>query len=198
MNSLPPDHVHPLTLAQWHAWLAANHASSKGVWLVSFKKATGQPRIEYEQAVEEALCWGWIDSVARAVDDQRSMAWYSPRKKGSGWARTNKERLVRLEAEGRIQPAGRAIIDAAHADGSWTKLDDVENRTIPADLEAELGRYPLAAGHFEAFPSGEKRRILEWIAMAKTASTRAKRIEETARLAQDNVRANLWRPKEKT
>jgi len=195
--SLPDDAFHPLNLAEWHDWLAAHHSASTGVWLVTFKKATGQPRLEYEHAVEEALCWGWIDSVSRGLDDHRSMLWFGPRKKGSGWARTNKERLVRLEAEGRLQPAGLAVIAAAQADGSWTKLDEVENRVVPPDLQAEFALYPDAARWFAAFPPGEQRRILEWIAQAKTAPTRQKRIAETARLAQTNVRANLWIPKEK-
>jgi uncharacterized protein YdeI (YjbR/CyaY-like superfamily) len=190
------ERFHPLSLEDWRSWLADHHATSRGVWLVTFKKATGQARIEYEHAVEEALCWGWIDSVSRGLDDQRGMLWYSPRKKDSGWSRSNKERLVRLEAEGRIQPAGRAVLDAAKADGSWTKLDDVENRTVPDDLAAEFARYPDAARWFAGFPAGERRRILEWIAQAKTAPTRQKRIDETARLAQDNVRANLWKKKE--
>lgn len=196
MTDLPADAFHPLTLGDWRTWFETHHAGSKGVWLVTYKKATGKPRIDYDEAVAEALCWGWIDSVTRSLDAERAMLRYSPRKKGSGWSRSNKERLVRLEAEGRIQPAGRAVIDAAQADGSWTKLDEVENRMVPPDLAAEFAHHPDAARFFDAFPPGEKRRILEWIVQAKTPATRAKRIEETARLAQDNVRANLWKPKE--
>jgi len=193
MSDLPPDAIHPLTLAEWHDWLAANSATSKGVWLATYKKATGRPRIEYEHAVEEALCWGWIDSVARGLDDQRSLLRFSPRKKGSGWARTNKVRLERLIAENRVSPAALEAIEAAQRDGSWTKLDEVENRTVPDDLRDELGKYPDAGKYFDAFPPGEKRRILEWIVQAKTPETRAKRIVETAAQAQINVRANLWK-----
>jgi len=197
VTPLPDDAVQPLTLEAWRDWLRDNHAASKGVWLATYKKATGQPRIDYEVAVEEALCWGWIDSVSRRHDDDVGLLWFSPRKKGSGWARTNKDRLVRLEAQGRLQPSGRAVIDAAKADGSWTKLDGVEDRVVPDDLAAEFARYPDAGRWFEGFPAGERRRILEWIVQAKTEPTRRRRIEETARLAQDNVRANLWKPKEK-
>lgn len=198
MNPLPEDSVHPLTLEDWRTWLSEHHSSSSGIWLATYKKATGKPRLAYEEAVEEALCWGWIDSVTRAHDAEVGLLRFTPRKPRSGWSRTNKDRLVRLEAQGRIQPAGRAVIEAAVADGSWSKLDDVENRTVPDDLRAAFDRYPGAEAHFEAFPSGEKRRILEWIVQAKTDPTRQKRIEETARLAQINQRANLWKPKETT
>ena len=197
MSDSPPPFFHPISLADWRAWLAENYASSKGVWLVTYKKATGLPRVEYDHAVEEALCWGWIDSVTKGLDDQKSALYYSPRKKGSGWSRINKERLVGLERDGRIQPPGRAVLDAAKADGSWTKLDEVELGVIPADLAAEFTLYPFAAERFAAFPWSARRGILEWIVQAKTPPTRKKRIEETARLAQDNLRANVWKPKEK-
>lgn len=196
MTDLPPDAYHPLGLSDWHDWLAAHHRTSKGVWLVTFKKATGQPRIDYEDAVSEALCWGWIDSVSRRLDDARGLLWFSPRNRGSGWSRTNKARLESLVAAGRLTAFALEGIEAAKADGSWTKLDDVENRVVPPDLVAEFDRYPDAARWFDGFPSGEKRRILEWIVQAKTPETRGKRIAETARLAQENIRANLWKKKE--
>ena len=108
--------VHPLSLGEWRDWLAEHHASARGVWLVVFKKATGQPRVEYDAAVAEALCWGWIDSVTRGLDEQRSMYYFSPRKKGSGWSRSNKLRLEVLMAEGRMQSPGLALVEAAKAD----------------------------------------------------------------------------------
>jgi uncharacterized protein YdeI (YjbR/CyaY-like superfamily) len=189
--------VHPLSLEDWRAWLTENHGVSTGCWLATFKKATGQPRVEYDDAVAEALCWGWIDSVTRSLDEQRSLLYYSPRKKGSGWSRTNKLRLEVLIPAGRMQPAGMALVEAAKADGSWSKLDDVELGVVPADLASEFARYPLAAERFAAFPWSVRRGILEWIVQAKTPATRAKRIEETARLSQDNIRAAQWSPKEK-
>lgn len=196
MIDLPANAFHPLDWEEWHGWLADHHGTSKGVWLVTFKKATGRPRIDYDDAVAEALCWGWIDSVSRRLDDDRGMLWFSPRKKGSGWSRTNKTRLEALIAEGRVSPGALEGIAVAKADGSWTKLDGVEDRVVPPDLAVEFDRYPDAARLFDGFPPGEKRRILEWIVQAKTPGTRGKRIAETARLAQDNVRANLWKKKE--
>lgn len=184
--------VHPSSRAEWRAWLEENHTRGEGVWFVSYKKVTGKPRIEYEEAVEEALCFGWIDSKAGTVDDERSRLWMSPRKPKTGWSKPNKERVERLIAAGRMAPAGLAKIEAAKEDGSWTALDAVEALEVPPDLAEALARFPAAANYFEAFPRSVKRNILEWIGNAKTAGTRAKRIDETARLAADNVRANQW------
>jgi len=187
--------VHAETLEEWRDWLLAHHATEAGAWLVSWKAPTGKPSVKYELAVEEALCVGWIDSAGRTLDDERRALWFTRRKAGSGWARTNKERIVRLEAEGRMTPAGRAVIDAAKADGSWTLLDDVENLVVPDDLGAAFDRYPRSRQNFDAFPPSARRAILEWIVQAKREATRAARLEESARLAAQNVRANQWTPK---
>ncbi|HEY1409732.1 MAG TPA: YdeI/OmpD-associated family protein [Promineifilum sp.] len=195
MSEPPPNSIHPLTRDEWRAWLEGNHTRAEGIWLISYKKAAGKPTLPYEAAVEEALCFGWIDGQAKTLDDKRAMLWYAPRKMGSGWARTNKERVERLIAEGRMAPAGLAKVEAAKADGSWTLLDAVENLEVPDDLTREFDRYPDARAHWEAFPRSAKRAILVWIVQAKRPETRAKRVEETARLAQKNVQANQWRPK---
>ncbi len=151
----------------------------------------------YDEAVEEALCWGWVDSKPRKLDEARSMLYFAPRKGGSGWSRPNKERVERAIATGQMTPAGLAKIEAAKADGTWTMLDAVENLEVPDDLAAEFDAYPSARANWEAFPRSAKRGILEWIIQAKRPETRAKRVEETARLAQDNIRANQW-PKPKS
>jgi uncharacterized protein YdeI (YjbR/CyaY-like superfamily) len=189
----PANSVHPLTRAEWRAWLAANHSRTEGVWLVTFKKTTGKPRVEYDESVEEALCFGWVDSKANALDDARSMLWFAPRKGRSGWSRPNKERVARMIAAGLMAPAGQAKIDAAKADGTWELLDAVEALEIPPDLAAEFAKYPKAAANFAAFPRSVKRSILEWIVQAKRPETRSKRVAETAKLAEDGKRANQWR-----
>lgn len=193
MNAAPPNSIHPLTRDEWRAWLAENHTRAKGIWLVSYKKATGKSSFDYAEAVEEALCFGWIDSKGNKLDEERSMLWFAPRKAKTGWARSNKERIERLIAAGQMTAAGLSKIEAAKVDGSWTALDAVEALEIPPDLEEALAGYPNAAGYFEAFPRSVKRGILEWISNAKSAATRSKRIEETARLAAENQRANQWR-----
>lgn len=193
MTQAPENAVHPLSRAEWRAWLEQNHGRAQGVWLITYKKATGRPRVEYDEAVEEALCFGWIDSKPNRLDDERSMLWFAPRKPGTGWSRPNKERVERMLAAGLMAEAGRAKIEAAKADGSWAALDAIEALEVPPDLATALAAYPSAAGHFEAFPRSVKRGILEWISTAKTPETRAKRIAETAQLAEENRRANQWR-----
>jgi uncharacterized protein YdeI (YjbR/CyaY-like superfamily) len=161
--------------------------------LISFKKATGKPRLEYEEAVEEALCFGWIDSKGNTLGEERTMLWVAPRKPGSGWAKTNKERVERLIAAGRMAPAGLAKVETAKQDGTWHALDAVEALEIPPDLQEALETNPSAKQFFDAFPRSVKRAILEWISNAKRPETRSRRIAETARLAAENKRANQWR-----
>jgi uncharacterized protein YdeI (YjbR/CyaY-like superfamily) len=188
----PANSVHPNTRAEWRAWLEKNHTRTEGVWLITFKKATGKPRVEYDESVEEALCFGWVDSKPGKLDDERTMLYFAPRKAGSKWAKSNKERVARLIEAGLMAPAGLAKVDAAKRDGTWTALDAVEALEVPPDLAAALAQYPKATAYWEAFPRSVKRGILEWIAGAKKPETRAKRVTETARLASDNKRANQW------
>lgn len=194
MANPPENSVHPATRAEWRAWLEQNHTRTDGVWFVSYKKSAGRPRVTYEDAVEEALCFGWIDSKGGTVDDKRTMLWMAPRKPRTGWSRLNKDRIGRLEAEGRMAPPGLAKIDAARQDGSWTLLDSSEALEVPADLEAALASHPDAARHFAAFPPSARKIILQWIGSARKPATRAARVAETARLANENVRAYPPRP----
>jgi uncharacterized protein YdeI (YjbR/CyaY-like superfamily) len=190
---VPPNSYHPATRAEWRDWLALHHAQPEGIWLITYRKAAGRPTLSYEDSVEEALCFGWVDSRPRKLDEQRTMLWFAPRKPKSGWSQPNKIRVERLIASGLMAPAGLAKIEAAKEDGSWNLLDEVERLQMPADLSAALDSLPDARPHFEAFPRSVKRGILEWIASAKRPETRAGRIAETARLAAQNERANQWR-----
>lgn len=174
------ERVYPATVAAWGDWLAANHERDEGVWLVMFKKSSGRQIVGYDDAVTEAMRFGWVDSQGRGLDEQRTMLWFAPRRPGSGWARTNKERIARLEAEGRLEPAGRAMIEAATLDGSWTLLDDVENLIVPDDLAAAFAARPSTREQWDDFPRSTRRATLEWIVLAKRPDTRARRIEETA------------------
>ena len=190
MTETPPNSIHPQSPAAWRPWLAQHHGRTEGVWLISYKGATGKPRLAYDEAVEEALCFGWIDSTARTLDDERTLQWFAPRQPHSGWSRPNKERVARLLAAGLLAPAGLAKIDAAKKDGSWSALDAVEALEIPPDLGAALAASPAAQQHWDAFPRSVKRNILAWIATARRPETRAKRVADTARLAADNIRAH--------
>lgn len=192
MAEAPPNSVHPRSREAWRDWLAENHERGEGVWFIRYKKVTGKPTVSYGAAVEEAICFGWIDSLPRVLDGERTMLYFAPRQPGSNWSRLNKERVRRMTAAGKMMPAGQAKVDAAQTDGSWTALDDVEDLIVPDDLADAFGAHPGAEAHWEAFPPSVKRGILEWIHNAKRDATRQKRIEETARLAQQGRRANQW------
>ena len=190
----PPNAIHPETLAELRTWLEQHHGREDGIWLILWKQTSGRPRLAYDAIVEEALCFGWIDSKPNKLDDHRSMLWLAPRKTASGWSRLNKARAERAIANGTMTPAGLARITAAKLDGSWTALDEVEALVVPEDLQVALAGYPDATACFEGFPKSVKRSILEWISTAKTPDTRQKRVTETALKASVNERANQWRP----
>ena len=161
-----------------------------------WRKRSGRTGLEYEDAVQEALCFGWIDGRAGKLDDQRTMLWFSPRKPGSGWARTNKVRIERLLAEGLMTEAGLARVEQARQDGSWTLLDAVEDLLVPDDLAAAFADHPGAAERWEGFPPSVRRAALEWIVQAKRPETRARRVGETADLAAKGERPGpLGRPR---
>jgi uncharacterized protein YdeI (YjbR/CyaY-like superfamily) len=189
----PKNSIHPKTRSAWRTWLTKYHNLGEGIWLISWKKISGKPQISYDDLVEEALCFGWIDSKPNKLDEQRSMLWFAPRKSGSGWSRLNKERIEHAMATGIMMPSGLAKVEAAKKDGSWNALDAVESLEIPPDLLRAFTQHKMAAENFEKFPRSVKRGILEWIGNAKTATTRTKRITETADLAAINERANQWR-----
>lgn len=186
------ERVHPESSEDWRAWLEENHATSTGVWVVSWKSHTGKNRIPYADEVTEALAYGWVDSKKVTLDADRTMMWYCPRKPTSGWSRPNKQRVETLLAECRMTPAGQRSIGIAKGNGAWTLLDDVEDLVVPPDLAAAFRRHKDSAAHWESFPPSAKRAILQWIVQAKRPETRAKRIRETAEKAALGERANQW------
>jgi len=188
-------HIEAEDRATWRAWLEANHATASGAWLVTRRAASGRSTLDYEASVEEALCFGWVDSRLGKVDEQRTKLYFAPRRPRSAWSASNKARIAGLTAAGLMAPAGIASVERATSNGTWEALDAVERLEVPADLEAALDAAPPAAAYWAAFPRSVRRGILEWIALAKRPETRAARVEETARLAARNERANQWRPK---
>ena len=168
-------------------WLRANHRQGESIWLVTYKKHVTDKYVAKDDIVDEVLCWGWIDSLPRKLDADRTMLRLSPRKPGSQWSRINKEKVARLERQGRMRAPGRRRIEQARADGSWTFFDEVEALVKPDDLVAALAARPGAAEHFDAFPRSVRRGLLGWIKLARTPATRAKRIATTAEQAARNV-----------
>jgi uncharacterized protein YdeI (YjbR/CyaY-like superfamily) len=181
--------IHPESRGELRAWLAANHDRGAGVWLVQWKRSSGRPRVGYEDVVEELLCFGWIDSTAGAREDEVESILVTPRKRGSNWAKSNKGRIERLEAAGLMTDAGRRPIEAAKADGSWTRLDDAEAFVVAPDLAAAFDAHPGSREQWDAFPPFIRKMHLSWIAAAKTAPTRERRLEEIASKAELGIRA---------
>ena len=194
-DAVPENAIQPATRAAWRRWLERHHTRDKGVWFVYFKKSSGKQRFTYDDLVEEALCFGWIDGQARTLDVERGMLWLSPRKPKSVWSAPNKVRVARVIAAGLMHPAGQAKVDAAQANGHWTALDSTDRLEVPDDLAAALAAKPKARAHFDAFPATAKKGVLEWVRQAKRPETRARRIADAARMAAANERMNGTSPK---
>ena len=186
--------VAPEDRAAWRRWLTRNHAQPSGVWLLVRKKDGRASGVTYEEAVLEALCFGWIDSTAGRHDDDHYRLWLAPRKPSSGWSALNKRRVSELEAASLLAPAGIAAIETARRNGSWDALTASDALQIPRDLAAAFREHPPARRHWDAFPPSVRKQILTWIGTAKRPETRARRVQETATLASENRRANQWRP----
>ena len=160
-----------------------------------YKKSSGKPTILYNEVVEEALCFGWIDSVPRKRDAESSFLYISIRKAKSGWSALNKKRIEKLIQENRMTTAGLQKIEAAKKDGSWSALDKIEALEMPAALQKALTRNKKALAHFNGFPSSVRKQLFLWIESAKTPVTKEKRITGIVTLAEKNIRANQWKPK---
>ncbi len=181
--------------AAWRDWLATNHDRLEKVWLIIYNKGSGVPSVTYPESVDEALCFGWIDSVANKRDAQSRYQFYSRRKPKSVWSKVNKAKVEQLTVQGKMMPAGQRMIDIAKENGMWTHLDQIEEGIMPDDLVAAFSSDPAARSKFEAFPPSAKKGIFQWIISAKGVETRAKRISETVEKAAMGQRANEWKPK---
>ena len=180
---------HAETRAAWRAWLAANHDSAKGVWLASWKRPTGRPAVPYEEAVEEALCFGWIDSTVNTLDEERGLQLMTPRRPRSSWTRLNRKRVAQLEKQGLMTDAGRRAVEIAKDNGWWTMLDPVEDLIEPDDLAAQLDAVPAARESWDGFPPSARKQMLFSIVTAAKPETRAKRIATIVEAAAEGRRA---------
>jgi uncharacterized protein YdeI (YjbR/CyaY-like superfamily) len=173
-------------------WLIENHIAETNLWLIIYKKDSGTPSITYDQAVDEALCFGWVDSSINKRDDDSFFQYFAKRNPKSNWSRVNKLKVEKLISEGLMTELGIKMIDLAKQTGTWIALDDVENLINPLDLQESLDQNPLAKEYFELFPRSVKRGILEWLMNAKQTETRLKRIAEIVTKAERNERANQF------
>lgn len=187
------DSFWPTTRQHWRTWLEEHHDKTQAVWLIYPKKKSAMPGITYPEAVEEALCFGWIDSRAQPIDEVTYRQFFSPRKPASGWSRVNKERIQRLMQAGLMRDAGLRCIDRAKQNGSWQLLDEIEAGVIPADLEEAWQNRPHAKAYFWGLSRSDQRTILQWLVLAKRAVTRQKRIDELIQLAEQGQKPALLR-----
>jgi len=184
-----PEVIRPTTRAQWRAWLLAHHTRATGVQVVYPKKRSAVPGISYEEIVEEALCFGWIDGMLRRIDDESHMLRFTPRRPDSVWAASNKARVERLIAEGRMRPEGLALVEEAKRRGEWDRADEREDvSTVPDDLAEALARDATAREAWERLAPSMKKQYLYWISEAKRSETRARRVAETVRRTREGRR----------
>ena len=177
----------PLNIKEWRDWLAVHHELKSSVWLVYGKKGSGLPSITWSEAVDEALCFGWIDSIKKPVDKERFMQFFCKRKPNSIWSKINKEKVKRLLAQKLIAKAGLETIKKAKQNGSWTALDAVETLKIPKDLALEFKNSKDAKIFFLGLSKSAKKAILQWIVLAKRAETRQNRILELVKSSSEKV-----------
>lgn len=182
----------PKSRADWRKWLEKNHQSKQSVWLVYFKSSTKIASISWSEAVDEALCFGWIDSTRKTIDKERYMQYFTRRKPNSTWSKINKEKVARLIQNNLMTKAGFNSIEIAKQNGTWTIMDNVENLIIPEDLRIALNKNESSMEFFQNQPKSIKKAMLYWIVIAKKIETRKKRIEEIARSAAKGTRPNQF------
>ena len=168
---------------QWRKWLEKNFNKKDGVWLVQYKRNSGVSTISWSDAVDEALCFGWIDSIKHPIDEEKFKQFFSKRKASSTWSKVNKEKVEQLIASGKMHPAGLACIEIAQKNGMWSILDTVDALEIPVDLEKAFRKIKGSKAFFESQSKTSKKGMLQWLVLAKRSETRQQRINEIAMLA---------------
>jgi uncharacterized protein YdeI (YjbR/CyaY-like superfamily) len=182
MAVIPPDDTFRAEdRAAWRRWLAAHHQDRTQVWLLIHKKHVQEPSVRYDEAVEEALCWGWIDGLTNSWDERSYAVRFTPRKSGSVWSESNVERVGRMIAEGRMTPAGLALVEEAKRRGTWDQATSGRLDVTPPDLQAALAAEPAAAARWDEWPDSPRRQYNYWVLDAKRPETRERRVAEVVR-----------------
>jgi uncharacterized protein YdeI (YjbR/CyaY-like superfamily) len=181
--------------SSWRKWLEKNHEKEQKIWLIIYKKESGKPSVYYSEAVDEALCFGWIDSAPRKRDEESYYQYFTKRSPKSNWSVVNKNKVAKLMEQGLMTDAGLAMVELAKKSGTWNSLDKVHNLDLPEDLQKALAKNKRAQANWETFAPSARRGILEWILNAKRPETRLKRINETVALASQNIKANQGKQK---
>lgn len=183
----------PISQTDWREWLATNHQSEQSVWLIYFRVSTKKPSLTWGEAVDEALCFGWIDSTKKTIDEERYMQYFSRRKPSSTWSKINKDKVAKLIQGNLVTKAGFDSIATAKQNGTWSLMDDVENLIIPADLSIALNENEGAMAFFQRQTKSIKKGMLHWVVVAKRVKTREKRIAEIAQSATKGIRPSQFR-----
>lgn len=178
---------YPNSQKDWRNWLKINHESQKSIWLVYYKTSTKIPSLSWSEAVDEALCFGWIDSTKKTIDQDSYRQYFSKRKAKSNWSKINKDKVAKLIENKQMTKAGLESIEIAKQNGSWTFLDEVEALVIPQDLKEELAKLKGSKEYFESLSNSNKKILLYWVISAKRRETRQKRILEIVECAGQNL-----------
>ncbi len=177
----------PYDKQDWRKWLELNHNKKEAVWLIFYKKKSPNHNLSWSESVDEALCFGWIDSTKKTIDEERYMQYFSRRKPNSIWSKINKEKVSKLIQNNLMTKAGFDSIETAKQNGSWTILDEVEALVIPEDLKEELANYKGSMEYFDSLSKSVKKILLHWVIFAKRTETRQKRILEIVENASNNL-----------
>ena len=188
--------VYPKSIAEWRRWLVKHHLSKQSVWFAFYSKKSQKPYLTWSEAVDVALCFGWIDSKKIKIDDERSHQFFSKRKPKSNWSKINKEKVDQLIEAGLMTEAGLKSIAIAKENGSWNNLDAVEELVIPDDLEKAFKKHKGSKDYFMSLSKSIKKMMLYWVTSAKRPETRQQRVTDTVQLAAKGIKANHYRPKQ--
>jgi uncharacterized protein YdeI (YjbR/CyaY-like superfamily) len=183
----------PESRQQWRQWLQENHDRKQSIWLVYYKKKSNMPTVIWSEAVDEALCFGWIDSKKQSIDEEKYMQFFCRRKSNSTWSKVNKAKIQRLAEAGLMTQAGFNSIETAKLNGSWAILDEVEELIIPKDLDQEFQNRSGSKSYFLGLSTSDRRNILQWLVLAKRQQTRLKRIQEIGELAVRKLKPSQFR-----
>lgn len=182
----------PKSPTDWRKWLEKNHQSKQAVWLIYYRKSTNKPSLSWSEAVDEALCFGWIDSTKKTIDKERYMQYFSKRKPSSTWSKVNKDKVVKLIQNNLMTKAGFDSVETAKNNGTWSLMDDVEKMIIPEDLRIALNKNEKSMAFFQSQSNSIKKRLLHWVVVAKRAETRKKRIDEIAQMAAKGLKPSQF------
>ncbi|MEM8892322.1 MAG: YdeI/OmpD-associated family protein [Bacteroidota bacterium] len=183
----------PASQEDWRNWLKTNHEIEDSIWLIFYRKNSPSHNLSWSEAVDQALCFGWIDSTRKTIDDEKYIQYFCKRKAKSNWSKVNKEKIELLIEQGLMEEAGLRSIAIAKENGSWTILDAVEALIVPDDLQAALSQHKGAMEFFDSLSKSAKKNLLYWVISAKRAETRQKRILAVAENASQNLKPKQFR-----